>query len=413
MRKILSIILLPLLFGCANVQPNFDFEQVLASLPNVYGPETICGYTSSDAFRLSYSTWIDSTDIRYFIEYSKVYKDGKEVSYFNNSDRDYIKDQTAKAFNAWKDHVGKPVKEVSTKKDANMVIVFKFLDDDGVGGMLALADFPPAKGDYVKRGEIKYTYVRIDLADMWEYVKKRDKAKNPYYTVILHELGHALAGLRHDDAHSVMNPNNKFKNIRIDDVQGARINYRKFENFDFEGNRYTFIDAKNKSKKASKNFTNGELLSHCRYLNYPNGHFVSVYTISGLQYLREYYGVPIKILSSYRDKACNDAAQGAEFSQHLYVNALDWKFIGPKAAATQKLFVRDIRLQSIVLQTLIEMGCRSFGTYPYGYGTNHIDSREVIKGNSRIRNREYIVWGSFVPSRERAMMVEGDFKKYD
>lgn len=405
MKKLVLLIVLWIIFGCSHEKANNKFEALLSKTPMV-SDSSICAYALSDMYRVSYDIWRIDT-IKYYFEYSTVMDGNIAISnYFNKSDKKYIEEKTYNAAQEWAVHIGKKVIEVDKKEKADLIIVFDFLSGDGRGGASARGDFPPSKGSTTK------SLLRMDLADIFTIVKDRDKGKRTYSNIILHEFAHSLASLRHDDEWSVTNPNNKFISLTIDDVVGARIAYGRYEDFLFQNNSYTYINAKTPKKKVTENFTMGELISHCNYPRYANGHFLSRYTINGLQFIRDNYQTPIKVTSTYRDLACNASVGGAKFSQHCSRNAIDFKFIGNNATKVQDMFENDIILKSYVLKELLNMKCRAMGTYPNH--SNHIDTRFVGVGNSRAYNTDFIVWAEFLPKNRNAFIeFSDDFARYD
>ena len=381
--------MLLLLFSCTKEnKTNILMDEVISSLQNKDSTH-VCNLQESAAYRPSNESWKDSSSIRYYIEYPPVKnKNGNLITdYFNENDKLYIKAKTKIAADEWAFAVLKDVYEVDTKDKSNAVITFRFLEDEGKGANLALSSFPPTKGQHGK------STVKMDLADMYGYVKDRDKAKYTYYTVILHEFGHLIGGLMHDSEFSVTNPNKVYSNLQIDDIAGARVNIGNFDNFIYEGITYTFIPNNKKNYNVTDNFTKNELLSKCTYPKYEIGHFLAKNTIDALQFIRTYYGVPIKINSSYRDINCNKISGGAKFSQHQFRKALDWRFTGKKAQSTELKFISDITNQRGPFKELLNYKIRGFGTYPSG--ANHIDCREVGIGNRRYGSIQYTVWGDF------------------
>lgn len=68
----------------------------------------------------------------------------------------------------------------------------------------------------------------------------------------------------------------------------------------------------------------------------------------GLQPVRDAIGRPMRILSGYRSKALNAAADGSPTSQHLVAEAADWTCADIDAARTVVLaMVRDGRLRGL------------------------------------------------------------------
>lgn len=397
------------LIGCNGSKDEDRFAELLAKSPHS-GVEAVCGTSNAAAFRiLGNSDWADSAEIKYFIEYEPIEDEGILISnYFNSSDKKYVKDISAKVFKKWQPNFGKPIREVANKKDANMLLVFKLID--GVGRHAALTDFAKTKDEFRPRGERFMLQMRFDLYDCWKVVKDRDLAKYNFEYICKHEAGHGIFNLMHNDDYSIMNENKKWKDIQFDDVFASRLVFKKYENFDFDGNRYTWIT--NSNKQVTLNFKQSELYTRCQYPN-NKGHFLSTKTIAGLQYLRTAYNCPIKINSSYRHLQCNKDAAGATYSMHIFSNALDFRFIGQNAKKATDQYIRDVRLNGTALQMLLNLGIRGLGSYPSG--AFHLDSRLVPKngGNKKAFGIDLIVWGLMVPQNENAFNLTDDFSKYD
>ena len=318
-------------------------------------------------------------------------RSGKIIhDYFSLSDKKYIQDNFSIAINAWAVHINKKVREVNNINKANLIARFKFLEDDGIGGDLARANPPPVAGQKFK------PVIAFDLADCWEMVRKRDKPYPNFSTVALHELGHALAGLRHDDSRGIMNSAYKYRELQIDDICGIKAMYNYFSKFDFNGRSYVWISKYSKANRTI-NFKDAEFVSKCKTIN-DDGHFLALETINAIQYVRTYYECPIQILSTFRDPVCNANAGGASLSQHILRNAVDWKFVGPNARKAQERFESDINNKRIPLYVLLQLGITGFGTYPYGYGTNHFDCRNDKQYNRWYSGMGYVVWGEFARS---------------
>lgn len=370
------------------MQNDITMQQFIVETPISSDSVNVCDLEKLEAYRVGYSTWKDSSEIRYFIEYQTITKNGKTLTdYFNNSDKKYIKEKTIIAAEQWAYAIQKPIFEVDSRAKANLVIIFKFLEDDGIGGNLALAAFPPFEGDATK------TSIRMDLADMYNYVQQRDKAKHTYFTVILHEFGHAAAGLKHDFEFAVMNPKKIYSKLQIDDIIGARVNYKIFDNFNYNSNTYKYLRFTDANKQLTLNFKTKEFITRCSYPRYSYGHFISLNAINIMQYIRTYYGASIKITSTYRDIDCNHIAGGKTNSQHLFRNAIDWKFVGKGAYAAQNKYESDIINKRPLLYALLKLGARGFGSYPNSL--NHIDTRVVIYGNEVAHGIPFITWGEF------------------
>ena len=380
------LILLAIGFSCAQIQKGDTMEDHLATLPPSNINENICVGEVQAAYKTFEGSWRDSLNVRYYIDYPPATRSGKVVvDYFNNSDKQYVKDKTKLAMDQWSFAVNKPIIEVNSKDKANLIITFKFLEDESLGK--ALSSFPPLKGQSNK------TMIRMDLADMWQAVKDRDKAKDTYYTVILHEACHSVAGLFHDNELSVSNPKRKYSTLQIDDIVGARANIGNFSDFTFQGKHYTYIDFKKGNVNKTINFKTREFFTRCSYPKYSDGHFLSLNAINGIQYIRAHYGCAIKINSTHRDINCNKLAHGASLSQHQFYNAIDWRFVGKGAYAAQAKYESDIVNRKVPLQVLLKLGIRGFGSYPNN--ANHIDARNVIVGSDKAFNTQFITWAEF------------------
>lgn len=409
MKRVYFLCLLLIVIGiaCAQMQSNGRaMNELIAHVPLSSDSTNVCNLEKEEAYKLGYSTWKDSTEIRYFIEYRGIHKDGKTIDdYFNSSDKKYIDDKTSVAAKQWAFAIQKPIRQVKSAKEANMTIVFKFLEDDGKGGNLALAAFPPMPGELTK------TSIRMDLADMYNYVKDRDKAKHTYFTVILHEFGHAAAGLKHDSEYAVMNPTRVYKTLQIDDIVGARMNYKLYDPFEYQNVDYFYIDFSKANQQLTLNFKVAEFITKCSYPKYEGGHYLSRNVINAIQFLRTYYGTPIEITSNYRDPNCNHIAGGASLSQHMFRNALDFKFIGKNRYKIQDKYENDIiNGNPKVLGALLALGIHGYGSYPGNF--NHIDSRNVISGNRFKFGQPFIVWGEF---SKRGSFYDpiAEYRKYD
>lgn len=375
------------LFSCSS---NSIDKKMFDLLSNIEYVGDVEDHMEKEAYRISYALWEDRKELCYYIEYPEVKKDGVIIQdYFTDQDKKYIKQQTFVAAQQWVPHIGMTVNETTEAALADIIITWKFLINDGKGGNLALASFPPTKG------QLTTPSIEMDLADMWEYVKQRDKAIYPYYNVILHEFGHTLAGLRHDISHGVMNTSFNYSQLQIDDIVGARHNYGITDDFIFEDKRYVFIYKEDLYRNVSTHFIVKEILSKCSQVN-DMGHYFNYEVILGLQIIRNHYQTPIKILSTFRDVACNKAVGGASKSQHMFYNALDWKFVGKDAAKIQSKWEKDIVNKELILEKLLRIGIKGFGTYPYGYGTNHIDTRKSLVYNRIHKDITYTIWGEFV-----------------
>lgn len=345
--------------------------------------------------------WKQDT-IRYYINYLPLVTNKDTIiNYFNNSDKAYISKLTEQAVAEWSPHIKKVIYEVDTPLKSDFDILWKPLENDGKGKRLAVSDGP-------LDNEMESKPIMImDLVDMYDIVKNRNNTKYKYYNVILHELGHMLAGLAHDNSIGVMNSAFNFDKLQLDDICGARIIYKNKDNFIYNGIEYIHISNKDKNKSVSLNFKEHEFISKCGV--YDGEHFIAKNLINALQYIREVYKTPIQITSSYRDIKCNHNAGGAENSQHLFMNALDWKFIGKNANITQKKYFNDIVGKKSTLEILLGLKIKGFGAYAYNSMLNHIDVRNAPIWNTSYKGIGYMTWGKY----KGAFEIGDEFKEFD
>lgn len=377
--KLINVLIFITLFlsGCKSDH----IREIIAGLP-VYNTQHIDTY--NEPWKAGYTTW-KKKSLTYYIEYQPAVNNGKLVKdYFSDKEKGFISRESTRAFNDWGQWIGTTVVEVQNKDAADFVFIWKFLENDGVGKDKMRSDFPPYKEDREKPVLI------ADLADMYDIVKTNQKA---YRAIILHEAGHIIGSQQHTTGYTLMDNRNRYTELQIDDIVGIKLTYKDKSDFVYQNVTYTYIHTGSTAYQTI-NFKEREFLSKCALPN-GDGHYLSLQVLNAIQYIRAYYGCPIKILSSFRDIYCNRAAGGATFSQHLFRNALDWKFVGPGAVAAQRKYEFDINYKKLPLSTLLLLGIEGFGSYPYGIGTNHIDSRKVDKFNRYYNNKGYIVWGEF------------------
>lgn len=397
MKHLITLIIAFFIYSCNNTDNRMN--EIIDNTYVISDTAHFCNI-AVQAFRLSYEVWNNVDTVYYCITYPPVKDETIKSEYFNKSDKRYIKEETEKAFNKWTIHVGIPVKEIEDPSKANINIRWQFIEIDGVGGMYALADLPTKKG----------AILRMDLADMWKIVKNRDPM---FPKIMLHELGHIYAGLRHDEYNDgVMTSKGIHNELQLDDICGARINYKRYSSFLYKGKEFVFLNYSKGDNYITTNFKIKEFFTKCSK-DYE-GDFINIDVVNSIQEIRNYYGVPIKILSTNRDFKCNKNAGGATNSRHLnkYKDAIDWKFVGSKASKTQNKYESDINNNREILKILVKNKVRGLGTYPYGYGTNHIDTRPVVLGNKIFNGTHLIVWGEFTKSTAW-YSPEEEFSKHD
>lgn len=136
---------------------------------------------------------------------------------------------------------------------------------------------------------------------------------------------------------------------------------------------YFYIEIDKPININAKWFTYQEFVTKCDHVDITP---INKDLIHIVDFIRDYYSVPIYITSSYRDHECNLRANGAPKSQHLNGNALDIK------TKAYTLLKEDIRTGGLVKEYLIEKNLGAVGFY--NNGIIHIDVRETS---------ELITWG--------------------
>lgn len=408
--NVVIVLLCTILFACNKDADRM--KELVASAPVMTHGLPDCGFSISDAYKPAYSTWAKSKSLKYAIMYPEVARNGQLVKdYFNKSDKAYIDNIIKQAAERTSYIIKKDITKVENEKNADFIISWEFIINDGRGGKYADSSFPPVEG------QLNKPKIIMDLADLWQVVIDRDKStKINLLGVTKHEFGHIVGALQHDDCYCIMNTAYRYPDFQIDDVVGMKVQYKLFENFKWNGKDYTWISDNGKQQTAD--FLTKEFLSKCSY-SYDDGHFLNIQVINAVQYIRTHYDCPIKILSSYRNKSCNRAAKGASMSQHLFMDAIDFKFIGKNAVKAQRQWEYDVINQLLPLQSILLIGVRGIGTYPFGIGTNHIDTRSNIydKRGNAIYNRtssgiKYTVWGEF-KNKGSWYNWEQEYKEYD
>jgi len=128
------------------------------------------------------------------------------------------------------------------------------------------------------------------------------------------------------------------------------------------------IITKNSNIQLTKNFNAKEFYSHC--VDVLGSHYLDERLINAMQFIRDYYNVPVFITSSYRSVLCNTIAGGALNSQHLKGLAIDFDF---KNENIQKKYINDILNKASIYYSLLSYGINGIGLYN---GFNHIDTRD-------------------------------------
>lgn len=126
---------------------------------------------------------------------------------------------------------------------------------------------------------------------------------------------------------------------------------------------------KNQNRQIRPNFTEKELFS--KSSDAPDSHFLNDRVVDAVQAVRDYFGVPVSINSSYRTFEHNRRVGGSPQSQHLRGFALDFTFSDKNTLERTK---SELAAQRGELWNRIRMkGVTAVGIYD---GFIHIDARE-------------------------------------
>ncbi|HLS52421.1 MAG TPA: matrixin family metalloprotease [Tissierellaceae bacterium] len=353
--------LLALLILLISACSSDDFTKILEKAPDA-GPIV---YDNSESYNLALGSYRDSSVIKYcLVENAPLLTYEETVALVED------------AVTMWGNIINKPFVQVDSINEANIYFTFEFLD--GTGGLLGFAEYPPYF--QVKNWNRNITLDKYDI---------HGDTDLDIVTIIAHEVGHAL-GIKHseDPASLMFDQYTGHKPLSLDDNFGARILYNNKKKFYF--NQRAYIPIENNEDKISNNFLMKEFFSRCTSFD-DDFHFLDENLVYAIQEIRNYYGQPIQIISSYRSYECNIEAGGALASKHKEAQALDFRFIGPKARETYHRFMEDITSQNCIFQLLLNIGIGGFGAYNTAF---HIDTRNT--GLHSFFDRSYGLWGKFV-----------------
>lgn len=366
----LAILLTP--WGCLDQVDRTlaEIDRVLAEAPDA-GPQ-ICYQETVSSYVSALASYKDSAEIRYYV--------GQTPDWFP---RDSARLILRRAWDLWQNYIDVPIFETQDVRVATIQIQFLLMD--GRGGHLAEAEFPPTTPSAPMPKSIKF-----DLYDLAGGAKGGAAAYD-FFTIAAHEMGHAL-GLKHSDHNQAVmywSYLGQRQGLDLDDVLGIKDIYRTNSPFYYSHHRYRWIQP-GSSAAITANFTEGEALTKCRWIG-QKGHWLDVTAIEALQVVRDAYGVPIVILSTYRDSECNVLAGGASQSQHLVYNAIDWAFSGSGRHRAQQRYKEDILARGSVFRSMLDHRVRGFGIYDR---SNHIDTRDH-GGLHCFDGVDFALWGNF------------------
>lgn len=124
-----------------------------------------------------------------------------------------------------------------------------------------------------------------------------------------------------------------------------------------------YIDIYDDKEQITDNFQSWEFFN--RKVNLPH-HLLSRQAIDAVQLIRTWFGVKIRITSTYRTYI---PSGGATYSPHMLAQAIDWQFIiddnFTKAQAENLYLIirEDFKNKGPLFQELWKIGVRGFGSY--------------------------------------------------
>jgi len=124
---------------------------------------------------------------------------------------------------------------------------------------------------------------------------------------------------------------------------------------------------KNSNKQLALNFMESEFYSGS--FNAPDCHYLDTNLIKAVQIIRNYYGVPVAINSTFRTVEHNLSIGGASHSQHLTGHALDFTF---SDKTYLDLYYNEIVNKGELYYRLKAIGINGLGMYDTFM---HIDTR--------------------------------------
>lgn len=161
------------------------------------------------------------------------------------------------------------------------------------------------------------------------------------------------------------------------------------------GDRNDFVIITPSSAQASPNFTYSELFNSKVG---RSSHPLSRQVIDCAQFLRDYFGLPIRITSTYRNYV---PTGGASYSPHMIGVAIDLQFdkSSVPAAKRDELYTvirDDFKRKGAIFQGLWERGCRGFGSYDtfVHIDTCHIELYPKMKAKrgTTYRGENFAFW---------------------
>jgi hypothetical protein len=123
-----------------------------------------------------------------------------------------------------------------------------------------------------------------------------------------------------------------------------------------------YIIVSDSPEQVAVNFKMSELYNSKTGLSQ---HPMGVRAIDCLQAVRNYFGVPIRVNSTYRNYIPVDGVSPASISPHMLAQAVDFSFIADREKANN-LYIEireDFDNKGELFHILWDLGCRGFGSY--------------------------------------------------
>lgn len=344
-------------FGAVFGQTADDDKKIMENAP--IAGNVVCGNHLVEEYNTFITSYKDSVVITYRVK-----------NYPTLIDPAAIDSALSNVARKWSNATGKKIVQVfDTLQHANLVVTHDYLD--GIGGTLGVAEFPPSE---MNKGS------RLVQIDKYDIQPNGHAEPSDYESIVVHELGHSL-GFRHSDKENAVlfwQYNGKKRELTLDDYLAAKYVYEDKNSFSIGSHKYFFLE--NTKKKLGKYFTAKEFYPICQT---AKDLWLDTLVVLAIDEIRKEYG-KIKIISTVRDKACNDKAGGSSQSMHLNNCAVDFKFIHKKTAERYR---KDILNKGEIFKKLLKMGIKGIGLYA---GSFHIDSRE--HGNKYYGGYSYSFW---------------------
>lgn len=148
----------------------------------------------------------------------------------------------------------------------------------------------------------------------------------------------------------------------------------------------------------TENFTEDELFNPKNGLD---AHPLSMDTVRAVQHVRSYFGLPIRVTSTYRNyvPSGSGVVNAAQRSPHMLAQAIDFQFIDTEKRPDLQVAIReDFASKGELWQQLWAMGVRGFGVYDSFIHLDTVKSELYADFRSKRTNthegQQYAYWNS-------------------